>query len=61
MTLKKGWLNEEFVRVDADVRKWPDWMQREAGFQKTDHRAEPTQIEKSVTIPEKPTAKKVTG
>jgi len=33
MTLNKGWLNRQFDRVSNDVRGWPDWMRREAGFQ----------------------------
>ena len=32
MTLKDGWLNRQFEKVSDDVRSWPVWMQREAGF-----------------------------
>ncbi len=32
MTLRKGWLNRQFSRVESDVRCWPVSMQREAGF-----------------------------
>jgi len=32
MSLRKGWLNRQFVRVDADVRNWPISMKVEAGF-----------------------------
>lgn len=32
MTLKKGWLNRQFTRVESDVRNWPASMRQEAGF-----------------------------
>ena len=32
MTLKKGWLIRQFAQVEAEVREWPEWMQREAKF-----------------------------
>lgn len=32
MTLKAGWLDRQFERVNAEVREWPTWMRREAGF-----------------------------
>lgn len=32
MSLRKDWLNRQFVRVDADVRNWPISMKVEAGF-----------------------------
>jgi hypothetical protein len=32
MSLRKDWLNRQFVRVDADVRSWPISMKVEAGF-----------------------------
>jgi hypothetical protein len=32
MSLRKDWLNRQFVRVDADVRNWPISMKIEAGF-----------------------------
>ena len=32
MSLRKDWLNRQFVRVDADVRNWPVSMKVEAGF-----------------------------
>jgi hypothetical protein len=32
MTLRKGWLNRQFARVESDVQKWPASMQREAAF-----------------------------
>jgi hypothetical protein len=33
MTLKPGWLNRQFARVEEEVRQWPEWMRREAGFE----------------------------
>ena len=33
MSLRKDWLNRQFVRVDADVRNWPISMKVEAGFE----------------------------
>lgn len=30
MTLKKGWLIRQFAQVEAEVREWPEWMQRES-------------------------------
>jgi hypothetical protein len=32
MVLKAGWLNRQFEKVSEDIRKWPIWMRREAGF-----------------------------
>ena len=32
MSLRKDWLSRQFVRVDADVRNWPESMKVEAGF-----------------------------
>jgi hypothetical protein len=32
MTLKAGWLDRQFERVNAEIREWPTWMRREAGF-----------------------------
>lgn len=32
MTLKAGWLNRQFERVNEEIRDWPSWMRREAGF-----------------------------
>jgi hypothetical protein len=32
MSLRKDWLNRQFVRVDADVQNWPISMKIEAGF-----------------------------
>lgn len=29
MTLKQGWINRQFARVESDAKKWPYWMQRE--------------------------------
>ena len=31
--LKPGWLNRQFEKVENEVKDWPDWMQREAGFE----------------------------
>jgi len=36
MTLEKGWLDKQFSKVAEEIKEWPDWMQREAGF-KTEH------------------------
>jgi hypothetical protein len=32
MTLKAGWLDRQFANVNEEVREWPMWMRREAGF-----------------------------
>jgi hypothetical protein len=45
MTLKAGWLDRQFARVNEEVREWPPWMRREAGFTEpstpeTDHMPE---------------------
>jgi len=32
MTLKAGWLDRQFERVNQEIREWPAWMRREAGF-----------------------------
>jgi hypothetical protein len=32
MTLKAGWLDRQFERVNEEIREWPTWMRREAGF-----------------------------
>jgi hypothetical protein len=32
MELKAGWLDRQFEKVNQEVRDWPSWMQREAGF-----------------------------
>jgi hypothetical protein len=32
MTLKAGWLDRQFETVNAEIREWPSWMRREAGF-----------------------------
>jgi hypothetical protein len=29
MTLKQGWINRQFARVERDSRTWPEWMRRE--------------------------------
>lgn len=30
--LKPGWLKRQLEKVEEDVKKWPAWMQREAGL-----------------------------
>jgi hypothetical protein len=30
--LKAGWLDRQFDKVNEEVRDWPEWMRREAGF-----------------------------
>jgi hypothetical protein len=32
MTLRAGWLDRQFANVNEEVREWPMWMRREAGF-----------------------------
>lgn len=32
MEFEKGWLEAQFVRLSEDVKTWPYWMVREAGF-----------------------------
>ncbi len=32
MDLKPGWLQRQFTNVSEDVKRWPAWMRREAGF-----------------------------
>lgn len=32
MTLKKGWLDRQLSQVSREVKDWPEWMKREAGF-----------------------------
>jgi hypothetical protein len=43
MTLRKGWLNRQFTRVESDVRSWPVSMQREAGFSVREQHLPPRQ------------------
>jgi hypothetical protein len=40
MSLRKDWLSRQFVRVDADVRNWPESMKVEAGFATRDRAGE---------------------
>jgi hypothetical protein len=35
MPLKAGWMARQFERAEADVRKWPAWMRKEAGFEES--------------------------
>jgi hypothetical protein len=30
MDLKKGWLDRQLNHVAIEVKRWPDWMQKEA-------------------------------
>ena len=30
MTPKRGWLDDQFEEVSANVKSWPEWMVREA-------------------------------
>lgn len=32
MELEPGWLERQMKNVSDDVKKWPEWMRREAGF-----------------------------
>ncbi len=50
MELSKGWLQDEFKCVSDDIRKWPEWMQREAGFQ-AESEEEPEARESETTAP----------
>jgi hypothetical protein len=29
MTLKQGWINRQFARVENESKSWPSWMLRE--------------------------------
>lgn len=40
MTLQKGWLDKQFSKVAEEIKEWPDWMRREAGFQTEQQDAE---------------------
>jgi len=33
--LKPGWLEEQFEKVEKEVKSWPAWMRKEAGLEKT--------------------------
>jgi hypothetical protein len=36
MTLKAGWLDRQFEKVNEEVNEWPEWMRKEAGFSDTE-------------------------
>lgn len=46
MTLKPGWINRQFARVERDARNWPEWMRRETAVreQEQKHKSEPDAI-----------------
>jgi hypothetical protein len=43
MTLRAGWLDRQFANVNEEVREWPMWMRREAGFVERAARPQPDQ------------------
>ena len=47
MTLQKGWLGKQFAKVAEEIKEWPDWMRREAGFQ-TEQQGAETNNDKNV-------------
>lgn len=32
LSLKKGWLNDQYAKAWQDVQRWPAWMRRAAGL-----------------------------
>lgn len=36
---KKHWLNEQIDEASKDIKNWPSWMRREAGFKETSEKS----------------------
>jgi hypothetical protein len=43
--LRRGWAKRQMENMEKNIREWPAWMRREAGFEKRDdsHRDEKAQ------------------
>lgn len=41
MTLKQGWINRQFARLERDAKNWPDWMRRETEIRVHEQKSKP--------------------
>jgi hypothetical protein len=61
MTLKQGWINRQFARVERDAKNWPDWMQRETQIRAQKNKNEADSDVKRTVEPQTPAAKGAGG
>jgi hypothetical protein len=50
MTLKPGWINRQFARVERDAKTWPEWMRRETELRAERNRRTQEEIQRPMPL-----------
>lgn len=59
MSLRQGWINRQFARVERDAKNWPDWMRRETEIRASEQKMKSDSETEAVTEPHVPPVTKV--